>query len=242
MDIDILTLFPALFEGFSREGLIKRAADKGIIRLNIHNIRDFTDDRHHQVDDYPYGGGPGMVIKVQPIAAAVRSLPAGKVILTSPQGVVFNQKLANSLVSEPHLIFVCGHYEGYDERIAALASLQISIGDYILSGGELPTLVVIDAIVRLIPDVLGNTASPQSESFQEGLLEYPQYTRPEVFEGMAVPQVLLSGDHGRIREWRRREAIRRTMERRPDLIDRDALSVEDLRLLREIEEERCRDA
>lgn len=242
MNIDVLTLFPGVFEGFLREGLIKRATDKGVLSLKLHNIRDFTDDRHRQVDDYPYGGGPGMILKVEPISKAISSLPAGKVILLSPQGVVFNQNLANSLAREPHLTFICGHYEGLDERIRSLSDLEISIGDYILSGGEIPALVIIDAVIRFIPGVLGNVDSFLSESFQENLLEYPQYTRPEIYEGMSVPPVLLSGDHGRIKEWRRRKAIRKTLERRPDLIDKETLCVEDLKLLREIEEERCKKA
>ncbi|HAV42657.1 TPA: tRNA (guanosine(37)-N1)-methyltransferase TrmD [bacterium] len=242
MVIDILTLFPGAFEGFLREGLIKRAIERGALRIELHNIRDFTTDRHHQVDDYPYGGGPGMILKVEPVFRAVRSLPRGKVILMSPQGIIFDQNVANSLAKEPHLIFICGHYEGLDERIReSLVDIEISIGDYVLSGGEIPALALIDTITRLLPGVLGNIDSISSESFQDGLLEYPQYTRPEVFGGMAVPPILLSGDHGKIREWRRREAIRRTLERRPNLIDREKLSIEDLKLLREIEEERCQE-
>jgi len=240
--IDILTLFPGAFEGFLREGLIKRAIERGALRIELHNIRDFTTDRHHQVDDYPYGGGPGMILKVEPVFRAVRSLPRGKVILMSPQGIIFDQNVANSLAKEPHLIFICGHYEGLDERIReSLVDIEISIGDYVLSGGEIPALALVDTITRLLPGVLGNIDSISSESFQDGLLEYPQYTRPEVFGGMAVPPILLSGDHGKIREWRRREAIRRTLERRPNLIDREKLSIEDLKLLREIEEERCQE-
>lgn len=242
MVIDILTLFPGAFEGFLREGLIKRAIERGALRIELHNIRDFTTDRHHQVDDYPYGGGPGMILKVEPVFRAVRSLPRGKVILMSPQGIIFDQNVANSLAKEPHLIFICGHYEGLDERIReSLVDIEISIGDYVLSGGEIPALALVDTITRLLPGVLGNIDSISSESFQDGLLEYPQYTRPEVFGGMAVPPILLSGDHGKIREWRRREAIRRTLERRPNLIDREKLSIEDLKLLREIEEERCQE-
>lgn len=242
MVIDILTLFPGAFEGFLREGLIKRAIERGALRIELHNIRDFTTDRHHQVDDYPYGGGPGMILKVEPVFRAVRSLPRGKVILMSPQGIIFDQNVADSLAKEPHLIFICGHYEGLDERIReSLVDIEISIGDYVLSGGEIPALALIDTITRLLPGVLGNIDSISSESFQDGLLEYPQYTRPEVFEGMAVPPIILSGDHGKIKEWRRREAIRRTLERRPNLIDREKLSIEDLKLLREIEEERCQE-
>ncbi len=183
-----------------------------------------------------------MILKVEPVFRAVRSLPRGKVILMSPQGIIFDQNVANSLAKEPHLIFICGHYEGLDERIReSLVDIEISIGDYVLSGGEIPALALIDTITRLLPGVLGNIDSISSESFQDGLLEYPQYTRPEVFGGMAVPPILLSGDHGKIREWRRREAIRRTLERRPNLIDREKLSIEDLKLLREIEEERCQE-
>lgn len=238
MEIDILTLFPGVFEGFLKEGLLRRAQDRGILSIRIHNIRDFARDKHRQVDDYPYGGGPGMILKIEPIYEAISSLRPGKVILMSPQGVVFNQGMGFELSKEPHLIFISGHYEGVDERIRLmLVDLEISIGDYVLSGGEIPCLVVIDAIVRVIPGVLGNILSIQSESFKDHLLDYPQYTRPRVFMGMEVPSILLSGDHSRISRWRRKEAIRKTLHNRPDLLKRVELCEEDLRLLREIQEE-----
>jgi tRNA (guanine37-N1)-methyltransferase len=238
VEIDVLTLFPGLFKGFLEEGLLKRAQDRGAVVIRVHNIRDFAKDKHHEVDDYPYGGGPGMILKVEPIHRAVGSLEPGKVILMSPQGLPFNQEIAYELAKEPHLILISGHYEGVDERIRlSLVDLEISIGDYILSGGEIPSLVVMDAVVRLIPGVLGNLSSLESESFKGHILEYPQYTRPRVFMGMEVPSVLLSGNHSEILRWRRKEAIRKTFRQRPDLLKKLDLCEEDLLLLKEVEEE-----
>jgi len=206
----------------------------------VHDLRAWTHDRHRQVDDEPYGGGAGMVLKPEPVFEAVDALrrdPGSRIVVLSPQGVPFSQEIAEELAREDHLILLCGRYEGFDDRIPqGLRALELSIGDYVLTGGELPTLVVLDAVVRLIPGVLGDAASAQTDSFATGLLEYPQFTRPPTYRGMAVPPILLSGDHGAIARWRRREAIRRTRERRPDLLARVTLSELDRELLAEIEE------
>lgn len=216
------------------------------MEIRVHDLRSWTHDRHHVVDDEPYGGGAGMVLKPEPVFEALEALPRGpetSVVALSPQGVPFSQETAGTLALVPHLILLCGRYEGFDDRIPqGLQALEVSIGDYVLTGGELPALVVLDAVVRLIPGVLGDAASAQTDSFATGLLEYPQYTRPAVFRGMAVPPVLLSGDHKAIARWRRKQAIRRTRERRPDLLARANLSALDLELLAEIEEEAAADA
>ncbi len=229
MRIDILTLFPGMFEGVLGESMLRIAQEKGKLRAVVTNLRDFTTDRHKSVDDRPYGGGPGMVMKPEPVVAGVRSVRAqeadkpGRLLLMCPRGRVFDQKLARELAREERLIFVAGHYEGYDERIVEVLEPElVSIGDYVLTGGELPALVVIDAVVRLLPGVLGDDASVESESFaprNEGLLEYPQYTRPAAFEGRAVPEVLISGDHAKVAAWRREQARRRTEKDRPDLLN-----------------------
>jgi len=201
--------------------MLKRASDMGAVRFNIVNLRDFTTDRHQTVDDRPYGGGPGMVMKPEPFFKAVEAIrtPEARVILMSPQGRRFTQAVANELSDVPHLIFICGHYEGIDERVSeALVTDEISIGDYVLTNGTLAATVVIDAMVRLLPHVLGGEGATEEESFQDDLLEYPHYTRPEVFRGLPVPDVLLSGHHGEIAKWRKAQSIRRTSERRPDLI------------------------
>jgi tRNA (guanine37-N1)-methyltransferase len=228
MRIDILTLFPAMFQGVLGESMLKIAQEKGILRVNVTNLRDFTSDRHKSVDDRPYGGGPGMVMKPDPVVAGVRSVrtqePAdpGRLILMCPRGRKFDQETARKLTQETRLIFVAGHYEGYDERIVEILKPDLlSIGDYVLTGGELPALVVIDAVVRLLPGVLGDAESTVSESFapeNEGMLEYPQYTRPAVFEGLPVPDILVSGDHAKVAEWRRQQALERTKRERPDLL------------------------
>lgn len=228
MRIDILTLFPAMFQGVLGESMLKIAQEKGILRVNVTNLRDFTSDRHKTVDDRPYGGGPGMVMKPDPVVAGVRSVrtqePAdpGRLILMCPRGRKFDQETARKLTQETRLIFVAGHYEGYDERIVEILKPDLlSIGDYVLTGGELPALVVIDAVVRLLPGVLGDAESTVSESFapeNEGMLEYPQYTRPAVFEGLSVPDILVSGDHAKVAEWRRQQALERTKRERPDLL------------------------
>ena len=223
MRIDILTLFPDMFAGPLDESIIRRARTAGILDLRIHNLRDWTHDRHRTVDDTPYGGGPGMVLKPEPIFEAVEALrmdgggPA-KVILTSPSGRVFRQALAMELAETPRLILVCGSYEGFDERVREhLADDELSIGDYVLTNGALPAMVVVDAITRLLPGALGDATSAIEESFSEGLLEYPQYTRPADFRGWSVPEMLLSGNHAAIFRWRHQQALRRTAERRPDL-------------------------
>lgn len=245
MRFDILTLFPGMFSGPLEESIIKRARAKGLVDIRIINIRDFSTNKHHSVDDYPFGGGVGMVMQVDPIARAVRHTDPdceARVILTCPQGKIFNQELAWELAQEKHLVIICGHYEGVDERVReVLVDDEISIGDYVLTGGEIPALVLADAVIRLLPGALGADDAAREDSFSMGLLEYPQYTRPEVWEGRRVPPVLLSGNHEQIRLWRRREALSRTIKRRPDLLDLKNLSEEDLKLLAEIERERERD-
>jgi len=229
MRIDVLTLFPEMFEGVFGSSIMGKAREKGLVSLKTVNFRDYSTNKHHTVDDTPYGGGGGMVLKPEPIFAAVedvapRAEPGGeerapRVILMCPQGKPFNQAIARELSRERHLIFICGHYEGYDERIRErLVTDELSIGDYVLTGGELPAMVVIDAVVRLLPGVLGNEQSAVSDSFADGLLEYPHYTRPPVFRDMRVPDVLLSGNHAEIEKWRRRQSLLRTLERRPELL------------------------
>ena len=228
MQIDILTLFPRMFDGVFTESIIKRAQAAGKLKINIYNLRDWSKDKHRKVDDKPYGGGPGMVMSAQPIFDAVEELsqqsivnsPQKKIILLSPQGKRLDQKLAKKLAKAKHLILICGHYEGVDERVRQhLIDEEISIGDYILTGGEIPAMVLADAVTRLLPGVLGDEDSNKDESFSKGLLEYPQYTRPAVYKGKKVPQVLLSGDHKRIEEWRKKQAKEITLQKRPDLIE-----------------------
>jgi tRNA (guanine37-N1)-methyltransferase len=236
MKIDVLTLFPAMFEAPFGYGIFKRAIDGGIIELKVTNIRDYTHDKHHTADDSPYGGGAGMVLKPGPIFEAVEAVKAGDaeadVILLTPQGRLFSQSIAQELAQKKHLVFICGHYEGEDERVREhLATDEISIGDYVLTGGELPAMVVIDAVLRLIPGVLGSAESALEDSHAGGLLEYPQYTRPEDFRGWKVPEVLLSGDHARIARWRREQVIKRTLERRPELLNKADLGTEDKKML-----------
>ena len=223
MQIDILTLFPAMFDGPLTESILKRAQEKGLLTLRLHDIRDYATDKHRTVDDAPYGGGGGMVMMPGPLVAAiehVRGSDTGSpVILLTPQGRVFTQKIAQELAGHERLILVCGRYEGVDERVRQLAITdEISIGDYVITGGELAAMIIVDAVARLIPGVLGAPWGAEEDSHAMGLLEYPHYTRPSVFRGMPVPDVLLSGDHAAIEAWRRREAIRRTWQRRPDLL------------------------
>ena len=221
MKIDVLTLFPAMFAGPLDESIIMRARKKGLLDLNIHQLRDWTHDRHKTVDDKPFGGGPGMLMKVEPLFEAVESLQrAGtKVILLSPSGRKFTQEIARELAQEKDLLLVTGHYEGFDERVReGLADDVLSIGDYVLTNGALPAMVVIDAVARLLPGVLGDDASSSDESFSSALLEYPQYTRPADFRGMKVPEVLMNGNHAEIEKWRREQAKLRTAEQRPDLL------------------------
>jgi tRNA (guanine37-N1)-methyltransferase len=221
MKIDVLTLFPAMFAGPLDESIIKRARAGGLLDLKIHNLRDWAHDRHKTVDDRPFGGGPGMLLKPEPLFEAVEELrrKSTRVILLSPAGRKFNQQIARGLAGEKDLLLVTGHYEGFDERVrATLADDELSIGDYVLTNGALPAMVVIDAVVRLLPGVLGDDESSRDESFSAGWLEYPQYTRPAEFRGMKVPEILLSGNHAGIEKWRRAQAKQRTQERRPDLM------------------------
>ena len=221
MKIDVLTLFPAMFAGPLDESIIKRARKKGLLDLKVHDLRDWTHDRHRTVDDRPFGGGPGMLMKPEPIFEAVESLrrDESKVILLSPAGRKFDQQIARQLAEQNDLLLVTGHYEGFDERLRrSLADDELSIGDYVLTNGALPAMVVIDAVTRLLPGALGDDASAHEESFSQGLLEYPQYTRPAEFRGMKVPEVLLSGNHAEIARWRAEQARLRTKERRPDLL------------------------
>jgi tRNA (guanine37-N1)-methyltransferase len=247
MRVDVLTLFPEMLDGVFRTSILGKAQEKGIISLHTVNFRDYSGNKHGTVDDTPYGGGGGMVLKPEPIFAAVEDLleKAGhqakpRVILMCPQGETFSQKKAEELAKEVHLIFICGHYEGYDERIREhLITDELSIGDYVLTGGELPAAVVIDAVSRLLPGVLGNETSAVTDSFSTGLLEYPHYTRPVEFRGWKVPDMLLSGHHANIEAWRREQALKRTLERRPDLLDeveltdRDRKTLEKLRRLKD---------
>lgn len=222
MKIDILTLFPNMFDNIFSESIIKRAVENKLVEINIHNFRDYTDDPHNKVDDTPYGGGAGMVLMAQPIFDCVESLKTdkSKVILLTPSGIPYKQKQAYDLSKEKHLIIICGHYEGFDERITTLADYQISIGDYVLTGGEIPAMVLVDSITRLIPGVI-NERSHIEDSFNDNyLLDYPTYTKPRVYRGMEVPEVLLSGDHKRIDEYRYQESIKRTKEIRPDLLEK----------------------
>ena len=243
MRIDILTLFPGMFEGPFSESILQRAIERGLVSIDIHNIRDYTYDRHHTVDDYAYGSGVGMVMKPDPIFQAVESIKEKAateedysslaVVLLTPQGRLFCQKTAEELSGYSHLMLICGRYEGFDERVREhLATDEISIGDYVLSGGELPAMVVADAIVRLIPGVVGSKESVHNDSHSSGLLEYPQYTRPEVYRGWSVPEVLLSGNHAEIARWQRQQSILRTLKRRPELIDGASLTEEERSLLK----------
>ena len=221
MKIDILTLFPSMFDGFKNESIIKRAIDKEIVSVNIHNIRDYSKDPHKKVDDYGFGGGKGMVLMCQPIFDAVEDLKKEntKVILMTPQGRVFNQDIAYSLSTERHIIIICGHYEGFDERIRSIVDLEISIGDFVLTGGEIPSMAICDSIIRLIDGVI-EKESHLNDSFNNNLLDYPVYTHPVSYKGMDVPDVLLSGHHANIEKWRKEEQIKRTKERRPDLLEK----------------------
>jgi len=233
-----LTLFPEVFQGAFGSGILQRAIDQELVSISVHNIRDYTHDKHHTVDDYPYGGGAGMVLKPDPIFEAVESIRSEAdtpVILLSPQGRLFCQQIAQELAAYPRLILICGHYEGVDERVSEhLVTDEISIGDYVLSGGEPAAIVVVDAVVRLLPGVLGSAESLLDDSHVGGLLEYPQYTRPAEYRGWSVPEVLLSGDHGRIAKWRQEQAILRTMKRRPELLEKAELSPKERKLIEKL--------
>jgi tRNA (guanine37-N1)-methyltransferase len=241
--IDIITLFPKMFEVPFSFGIFKRAVDSGLVSIGVHDIRAYTHNRHHTADDYPYGGGAGMVLKPEPVFEAVEGVLSTtgdqdkkpSIILMTPQGRTFTQSVATELAGYPHLVMICGHYEGVDERVREhLATDEISIGDYVLTGGELPAMVVLDAVVRLIPGVLGSEESSLDDSHTSGLLEYPQYTRPADYRGWKVPEVLLSGNHAEIAKWRREQIIRRTLERRPELLDRANLGLEDKQLIKRL--------
>lgn len=237
LNIYILTLFPEFFESPFSVSIIKRAIDRNLVKIELINIRDFSHDKHKKVDDYPYGGGCGMVMKPEPIFESVEYVEKKiestnrRIILLSPQGKIFNQAIAQELSREQNLVFICGHYEGIDERVKTIITDEISLGDFILTGGEIPALAVTDSVIRLVPGVLGSSDSPVDESFCNNLLEYPQYTRPEIYRGLKVPDVLLSGDHKKIEIYRRKAALIRTKEKRPDLFEKIELTEEDRKLL-----------
>jgi tRNA (guanine37-N1)-methyltransferase len=238
VQIDILTLFPEMFQGAFDAGVIGRAVEQGLVGISLHNFRDQAHDKHRTVDDYPYGGGAGMVLKPEPIFEAVESIRGEAdipVILLSPAGRLFSQRVAEEFARYSSMIIICGRYEGVDERVSQyLATDEISIGDYVLTGGEIAAMVVIDAVVRLLPGVLGSELSPMEDSHVAGLLEYPQYTRPPSYRGWPVPEVLLSGNHANIAAWRREQSVRRTAQRRPELLDKVELSPEEKRLVEKL--------
>ncbi|MGL4523312.1 MAG: tRNA (guanosine(37)-N1)-methyltransferase TrmD [Bacilli bacterium] len=245
MRIDVLTLFPEMFTGVLEQSILKRAQDEGALHAHLHNFRDWSTNKHQKVDDYPFGGGAGMVLTPQPVFDCVRAVKqeadsTPRVILMCPQGERFTQAKAEELAKEDHLIFICGHYEGYDERIREhLVTDEISIGDFVLTGGELPAMTIIDAVGRLLPKVLGNQESHEQDSFSTGLLEHPHYTRPREFEGLAVPDVLVGGNHKHIEEWRMYESLKRTYTRRPDLLERYTLSKQQQQMLEKIKAQHC---
>jgi tRNA (guanine37-N1)-methyltransferase len=245
MRIDILTLFPEFFDSPLHQSMLRRAQTLGKVSFRVLNLRDYAHDRHKVADDRPFGGGPGMVMKPEPLVTAIRRLreedPDLRVIFLAPSGRLLDQGMAVELAEAPSLLLICGHYEGVDERVRRFIDLEISIGDFVLTGGEIPALVVVDAVTRLIPGVLGNEAATEEESFQTGLLEYPHYTRPRDFEGLTVPEVLLSGDHARIARWRRQQALRVTLTLRPDLLSKAPLSPEDRDFLATLSEESGKD-
>lgn len=246
MKFDLITIFPAMVEAALNEGVVGRARSRGVLDIGVHNLRRFTSDRHHVVDDVPFGGGPGMVLKPEPLVAAVEGLRAergapGAVILTSPAGRAFDQAEARRLAGVGHIVVICGRYEGVDERVRELlVTDELSIGDYVLSGGELAALVIVDAVSRQIPGVVGDEQSVAADSFSRGLLDYPHYTRPAEFRGRKVPDVLISGHHGEIRRWRVRQALERTLDRRPELVVEAALDEEETQALRDVRIERAR--
>jgi len=240
MRIDILTLFPEMFTGPFDTSIIKRAQDNGLLDINLHNIRNFSQNKHHTVDDTPYGGGAGMVMQAEPLFKAMEFIAeqqaVDRVIMMCPQGRPFNQQIAKELATQERLVMICGHYEGIDERVKErLVTDEISIGDYVLTGGELPAMVVVDAVARMIPGVLGEMASAEADSFYDGLLEHPHYTKPRIYHGMEVPEVLLSGHHKNIDQWRRRQSLLRTLERRPELLVEAPLTQQDIKALKEVQ-------
>ncbi|MFZ5452757.1 MAG: tRNA (guanosine(37)-N1)-methyltransferase TrmD [Thermodesulfobacteriota bacterium] len=235
MLIELLTLFPDFFTSPLSQSMLSRAQSQGAVEFRILNLRDFTTDRHRVVDDRPFGGGPGMVLKIEPLVRAIRAVrdqdPEMRVILLSPRGSLFTRDKARELAGLQHLLLICGHYEGVDDRLRFFVDTELSIGDYILTGGEIPALVVVDAVTRLLPGVLGGEGAVEEESFETGLLEYPHYTRPRDFEGREVPEILLSGDHRRINAWRRQESLRLTARLRPDLLEKAVLEDADRQFL-----------
>lgn len=236
MQFDIFTLLPEVFPSYLETSILKRARDRGLIEVRVHNIRDYTNDKHHTTDDTPYGGGGGMVMKPAPVFEAVESVltpqPTCPVIMLTPQGRVFDQRVADELSRHAHIALICGRYEGIDERIREhLVTDEISIGDYVLTGGELPALLVVDAVARLLPGVLGDPTGAEDDSHASGLLEYPHYTRPPEFRGWEVPEVLLSGDHAKIEKWRREQSLLRTLTKRPDLLEKAELSEKDRKFI-----------
>lgn len=241
MRFDVLTLFPEMFHGFLSHSIMGKAMEKGLIKANLINFREFSDSKHYTVDDTPYGGGGGMVLRPQPIFDALDHLLADlperpPIIMMTPQGKPFSQRMAEELAMHPHLVLLCGHYEGFDERIREhLVTHEVSMGDYVLTGGELPAMIMMDSVSRLLPEVLGNPMSHVDDSFSTGLLEYPHYTKPADFRGMKVPEILLSGHHAKIDKWRREQAILRTWKRRPDLLEAANLTDEDRKFLRLLE-------
>ncbi len=243
MRIDVLTLFPKMFESTMTESILGKAQEKNLLDLHIQNFRDYTTDKHRHVDDYPYGGGAGMLLQVQPIDDCLQTIYTEtpkikkRIILLDPAGKSFDQKMAEDFSQEEHLVFICGHYEGYDERIRSLVTDEVSLGDYVLTGGELGAMVMIDATVRLLPDALGNDLSAVGDSYSTGLLEHPQYTRPAVYKDMAVPEVLMNGNHKLIESWKLKESLRRTYKRRPDLLESLELTKEMKKMLAEIKAE-----
>ena len=242
MTFDIVTIFPAMIEQPLAAGILGRAIDGGVIDVKVRDLRDFTTDRHRVVDDEPYGGGPGMVLKPEPIFRALDAIEAARggpltVIMTSPQGKRFTQDVARRLSGAAHIVLLCGRYEGIDDRVRERVTEELSIGDYVLTGGELAALVVLDAVARLVPGVVGDERSVAEDSFSRGLLDFPQYTRPAEFAALRVPDVLLSGNHAEIRRWRKREALSRTLSRRPDLLDAAELDDEEQEILRELRED-----
>jgi len=252
MQFEVFTLLPEVFPPYLEASIIKRARERGLIEVNVHNIRDYTHDKHHTTDDVPYGGGGGMVMKPEPVFEAVESVlglnsvPPSRtidsnipIILLTPQGRVFNQNIARELSAHPRIALLCGRYEGVDERIREhLVTDEISIGDYVLTGGELPVLILIDAIARLLPDVLGDATGAEDDSHAMGLLEYPHYTRPPEFRGWKAPDVLLSGDHAKIDKWRREQALLRTHHKRPDMLEKAELSIQDLKFIEKLKTEK----
>lgn len=240
VQFDIITLFPGMFDSPLQESILKKAQQNGLIRISIHNLRDYTDDKHRTADDSPYGGGAGMVMKVEPIVQAIEKIKSSDVkartVLLTPQGVLFNQATAQRFSSFSRILIVCGRYEGVDERVLQFVDEEVSIGDYVLTGGEIPALVIIDSVARLVPEVVGDRSSVEDDTFANWLLKYPQYTRPSDFRGLEVPDVLMSGDHKKIKNWRSTEALKKTLEKRPDLLNRAVLTEEERTFINTIQQ------